>query len=320
MIAMGKPRKEPSKKETPKDLYKGKSLKETLFWIIEPDISKDPVSDGYDIYMMGLIILNLLAIILNSMIKGYDTYFRMFEAFSVAAFTIDYIMRLWTCTMKKRYSHPVYGRLRYMISPFAIIDLLSFSPFYLMDWILLDLRFLRALRLVRLFRLFRILRVFRLFKLFNFDKFQTSLTILKNVIKAKWGQLVTTFFIIFILLLICSIAEFEIENPVQPKEMPNIMAALYWGVMVLTTVGSGFSPQTVGGKFIASFLAVLGIMMYAIPAGLLASGFEDELKKHDKYKNCCPHCHKDLDEEPEELAVVEKPYSQSKGRYSSRKP
>lgn len=304
---MGKQSTVSSKRETPKDPYKGKTLEEKIFWIIEPDISNDPISKGYDFFMMGLIVLNILAMILDTFTHRYDAIFFTFEAISVFFFAMDYILRLWTCTLKKKFSHPFYGRVRYGLTFFAIIDLLSFLPFFFTPWFALDLRFLRALRLLRMF------------KLFKFSRFQTSVKVIKNTIRSKREHLFVTFFIIFVLLIIGTMAFFELEKDAQPDKLPNALYAIYWGLMVLTTVGSDIEPVTVGGRIVAAIIALLGIMMYAIPAGILASGFEEELNRHKKYQNRCPHCHKDLDEEPEDLVMSDSPYAKAKDHYDRKR-
>ncbi|ABU56364.1 ion transporter [Roseiflexus castenholzii] len=120
--------------------------------------SHSPVLDWYDTGMMALILLNVLAVVIASVeeIGGrFAGFFSAFEVFSVAAFTVKYIVKLWACTADARYAHPVLGRVKYALTPMVIIDPLAFLPFYL--WFFaIDLRFLRALRLFRLLRVLKL--------------------------------------------------------------------------------------------------------------------------------------------------------------------
>ncbi len=235
---------------------------------------------------MSLISLNVLAVALatvHSISLRYDKFFNVFEIVSVIIFTIEYILRVWSCTINENFKHPVFGRLKYLITPFAIVDLLAILPFYLPRLIPVDLRFLRALRLVRLFRVLKMAR------------YNTALSTLKNVILRTREELIVTFFTIFIFLILLSSAVYLVENPVQPEVFPDIPTAMWWGVMTMTTVGYGdIYPITVWGRIFASIVSILGIGLFALPAGFLASGFTEEIRKGKKNKIICPECGKEI--------------------------
>jgi voltage-gated potassium channel len=165
----------------------------------------------------------------------------------------------------------------------AIIDLLAILPFYL-PLVLPDFRFMRA---IRLFRLFRILKLAR---------YSDALKTFADVLNLKKEELGVTFFATLILLVVASSMVYEAENEVQPEAFANIPDAMWWGVVTLTTVGYGdIYPVTPLGKFIGSFVVISGIGLFALPAGILASGFNEVLQrrkeKHRK-KMICPHCHR----------------------------
>jgi voltage-gated potassium channel len=114
----------------------------------------DAASRLFDVCLLALITLNLLAVIaesVQSLQSAYATWFRAFEVFSVAAFTLEYLLRVWSCVEDPRYQAALKGRAHFAITPLAIVDLLAILPFYLAV-ISVDLRMLRVLRIFRLVR------------------------------------------------------------------------------------------------------------------------------------------------------------------------
>jgi len=126
-------------------------------------------------------------------------------------------------------------------------------------------------------------------------RYNTALTTLKNVILRTREELIVTFFTVFIFLILLSSAVYLVENPVQPEVFPDIPTAMWWGVMTMTTVGYGdIYPITVWGRIFASIVSILGIGLFALPAGFLASGFTEEIRKGKKNKIICPECGKEI--------------------------
>jgi len=170
------------------------------------------------------------------------------------------------------------GRFRFALSAMPMIDLLAVLPFYL-PFLGLDLRFMRA---VRLFRLFRVAKLAR---------YSEALRTFCRVLGAKKEELGVTLFTLFLLLLLASCLAYYAERDAQPEAFSSIPAAMWWGVCTLTTVGYGdVCPVTALGKGIAAVIAVLGIGMFALPAGILGSGFVEEIQKRKKCLQRCPHC------------------------------
>ncbi len=286
------------------------SLKIKIFGILEPG---DEDSKYFDPFIMCLIILNVVAVVLetvNGIYVRYASIFHAFDLFSVAVFTAEYILRVWSCTVDKRFRDPISGRIRFLITPFALIDLMAVLPFYI-PFIFPDLRFLRAMRL---FRLFRILKMAR---------YSDSLGIFMNVLRMKKDDLMLLLFSILILLVVSSSLMYEAEHDAQPKAFSSIPAAMWWGVVTLATVGYGdMYPITPLGKLIGSVVVILGIGLFALPTGILASGFAEVLqnKKDAQQKQgmICPHCGKYIDEGPDEVqfpyAVECKPIEEIKAK------
>jgi voltage-gated potassium channel len=250
-------------------------LKVRISSLLNPAKEGDTWSRLTDGILITLITLNIVAVILETVSAIYERYacvFRLFERISVYVFTIEYALRLWSCTCESRYRHPVAGRLRYVFSFSALIDLLAFLPFYL-PFISFDLRFLRILRL------FRFLRIFKLSRYLNATK------LLSNVFQSKKEELVLCLVITLSLIIVASSLMYFAENQAQPESFSSIPATMWWCVTTLTTVGYGdVYPVTVIGKFLTACIAILGIGMFALPAGILASGFSDEFKKRRESK------------------------------------
>lgn len=245
------------------------------------------------IFLMILILLNAVAVVLETVDSwhlAYGDYFHYFEMFSVGVFTIEYLLRLWIITYDERYSHPLWGRLRYAFSLMALIDLVAILPVFLPLFFAVDLRFIRLLRILRLFRLFKL------------SRYIASMDLLDDVIKSKKEQLFVTIVMIVILLLFASSLMYLVENEAQPDKFPDIPSAMWWGVATITTVGYGdVFPITPLGKVLGACVAFLGIGMFALPTSILASGFSELLEK-ERLKNLedcecpCPHCGRDVSE------------------------
>ena len=270
----------------PEGTEMNKSVKRRTHEILEVATEGDVISKCYDVFLISLILLNVIAVILESVegiASSYKDPLRAFEIFSVCAFTIEYGLRLWVCTEIPQFKLPILGRLRYACTPLALIDLLSFLPFFLPMIIPLDLRFVRMFRLLRLFRILKLVR------------YAASLKLLGGVLRSKKEELVITLFVGVILLVFGSSFIYLVENPAQPDVFSSIPAALWWGVVTMTTVGYGdLYPITPMGKIIGAGIAILGIGMFALPAGILGSGLVEWIHKKNEGLSECPHCGKPL--------------------------
>lgn len=259
-----------------------KRLKARLYEILQVVSKNDPIGRKINVFIIGLITLNVIAVILET-VEGfssrYQSYFNVFEVISVVIFTIEYFLRIWVCTMNNLYRKPLSGRIRFILSPMVLVDLLAIMPFYLPFFVNFDLRSIRALRLLRFFRLFKI------------GRYTDSLKIMGNVIRSKREELVIMLLIVLILLVIASTLMYHLENQVQPEVFSSIPATMWWGVITFSTVGYGdIYPITLAGRILGGVIAILGIGMFALPAGILASGFSEEFTKSKERALSCPHC------------------------------
>ncbi|MCK8061630.1 MULTISPECIES: ion transporter [unclassified Fusibacter] len=262
-------------------------MKQRIFEIIEPANNDDKASLLFDRIIVIMILINVLAIILESfesLSLSYGSTFRIIEVISVAVFTVEYVLRIWTAPLKYKSISKTKSVYRQIKSPMAIIDLLAILPFYLPMFIPIDLRFLRIIRLTRMFRLFKL------------NRYNQSLNMLSRVIQREKEHLQVTLFVTFLLLLIASTLMYTFENHVQPEAFSNIVETFWWAIATLTTVGYGdVYPITAIGKVLSGIIALLGIGVVALPTGILSSGFLQELndrKVSESDKCTCPHCGK----------------------------
>lgn len=242
------------------------------------------------VFLIILILLNVATVVMETvdeLNQLYGSIFRAIEIVSVTIFTVEYLLRLCVAPLDKRYAKPLTGRLRYALSPMALIDLLAVLPAFLPLIFPLDLRIIRFLR------------IFRLFRLFKMSRYVESLDTLDDVVRAKKEELFVILVMIGMLLLFASSLMYVVETEAQPDKFPDIPSAMWWGVATLTTVGYGdVFPITPLGKLLGAFIAFLGIGIFALPTGILASGFAEEIQKKRK-KLCviCPHCEKEISEQ-----------------------
>lgn len=268
-------------------------IKRRIFETIDVSPDEHLTSTVFDVFILAMILLNVAAVVLETeeeLVAGYAVYFDTFEDFSLVVFTIEYILRLWTCNLLKAFQSPFTGRLRYAITPMALIDLLAILPFLLPRLFLVDL----DLRFIRILRLFRLLRLLKL------GRYSESLRVLGNVIKARKEDLAIAGMVVAIVLVFASSIMYLVENEAQPKAFSSILSSMWWGVATLTTVGYGdIYPVTPLGKALGAVIAVSGVGLFALPAGILASGFASELQRNSQ-ETICPHCGKDINEHKKE--------------------
>ena len=229
-----------------------------------------------------LIVLNIIALVVwtvEDIRQISPRAFIAFEAVSVVIFTVEYLLRVWSCTEDPRFARPVLGRLKFMASPLALADLLAIVPFYAAVFNLtgLDLRVLRAARLVG--------RIARL------GRYATGIRTLAFVVQAKRSELLSVITVLLLLLLLSSSLVYYAEHGAQPNAFASIPETMWWGIITLTTVGYGdVYPITFIGRVLAGVMAILGIGLFALPAGILGSGFIQAIQQNPETGEVCPHC------------------------------
>lgn len=265
-------------------------IKQAIFNLLNHDCSHSKASKIIDIFLLILIILNVIMVIVDTFDNLSDTVRNLLSAgenISLAIFTVEYVLRLWTSDLLKQSIMPLRARLRFALSFMAIIDLLSILPFYLPYIFPFDLRALRLLRLIRLLRIFKI------------SRYSDALPHIAAILRNKAPQLISSILVVCILMIIASILMYNIEHEAQPTVFSDAVDGLWWAMATLTTVGYGdIYPITLFGKLLSGFIALLGIALVAIPTGIISTGFIENIDAQNKKKtteyNYCPHCGRKL--------------------------
>jgi voltage-gated potassium channel len=181
-------------------------IKRKIHQILDVSKNTGDLSWHFDLFIRTLIVLNVLAVVLESVASigsRFQEAFYWFEVFSVVVFTVEYVLRIWTANLVPGYEKPVLGNIRYAFTGFALIDLLAFLPFYL-PFFGVELRMLRVLRMFRVFRLFKVAR------------YVDALSFIVRVFDRKREKLVITLIFTGFLLLLASSFMYFAENEAQP--------------------------------------------------------------------------------------------------------
>lgn len=254
--------------------------RQRTFEIIEIGAPDDYVSRTYDVFNMLSIVVNLVVGILYTFEEyrtAFGTTLLSIEAATVAFFAVDFFLRIWTAKcLYPKFSEPM-ALWKYLVSFKGVVDILSFLPYYL------PIFFPGG---AAAFRLFRVMRFFRLFRI---NAYYDSFSVISEVIASKRQQLISSVFIILILMLASSLCMYSLEHEAQPDVFVNAFSGIWWSVSTLLTVGYGdIYPITTMGKVFSIFITFLGVGMVAIPTGIISAGFVDQysrIKQLSEYAN-----------------------------------
>ncbi|MBL8835528.1 MAG: ion transporter [Alphaproteobacteria bacterium] len=226
----------------------------------------------FSIVLMATIIVNVATVVLGTLPDlppWVHASFDRIELFSVGLFTLEYAARLWVAVEDphRQYRHPLLGRLRFAITPMAIIDLLAIAPFFLGQLAAIEPEFALLLRVLRLAKMIH---------------FTGAFEMIGAVLVRERRSLLACAGVVTTLLVLVSTMAYLAERTAQPEKFGSIPTAMYWGLVTLSTVGYGdLAPVTPLGRIIGGIAVVLGVMCFAMPAGILASGFIEEVRRRD---------------------------------------
>ncbi len=196
--------------------------------------------------------------------ERFGEYLWWCEAFSSLVFMVEYLLRVWSCPEEARADGCLKTRLRYMFSFMGIVDLLSFLPFMLLVFGYSQTPQLMLIQLLRLLKLTR---------------YSVAFDLLADVLRDEAESLLVSVMLMFIILIFASVGIFIFEHDVQPEAFGSIPKAMWWAIVTLTTVGYGdVTPVTVQGRIFATFITVAGVGLVSLPAGIIASGFTEQLR------------------------------------------
>ena len=244
--------------------------KKRVFDIIQIGNRTDVPSTLFDIFIVVVILVNLFVTFFDTFEESvpYKEILDRVELVTIVIFTVEYVLRIWTASYLYPKKDKWQAKVKFIFSFNGVVDLLSFFPYYLPFFIPAGAVAFRMLRVVRIFRLFRINS--------QYDAFNVIL----NVLNEKKNQLVSSVFLIVILMIASSLCMYSIEHSVQPEAFQNAFSGIWWSMSTLLTVGYGdIYPITFLGKFMAIVIAFLGVGMVAVPTGIISAGFVEHYSK-----------------------------------------
>jgi voltage-gated potassium channel len=251
-----------------KELNKDRTFRQQIYSMLNEDAYSGDIQHIIDVALVGLIFFSVVAVVTESVESIHEVMefeFHYFDRFSVFVFSLEYVLRVYTAVENPATPKPVLGRIRYMVGPTQIIDLLSVLPFYLTLFVQIDLRFLRVMRLLRILKLTR---------------YSTAMTTVIEVITEELPSLGAALFVLMLITIFSASVMYLVEHEAQPDKFTSIPEAMYWAIITLTSIGYGdISPVTPLGQFLTMIMACVGLGMIALPTGILATGFNEKLRK-----------------------------------------
>lgn len=248
-----------------------RSLRLRAYRQLEPAAWPSEGLSPTNLFLAMLIIVAVIAAVIETepMISGgRELAFDYFEVLVAAIFAVEYAARVWTAVENPRFAAYRFPRLRYIVTPIAIIDLLAILP--------VVFAFGGASSLI--LRFFRILRMLRLAKLGRTSKAWSAI---REALNERRFEFAVVLGLVGLTLLVSASMLYLAEADAQPDKFGSIPRALWWSIITLTTIGYGDTyPVTVLGKFFAAVVAITGVMVIAIPTGIFAASFSEGLQRH----------------------------------------
>lgn len=234
--------------------------KKRIFDIIQIGKKDDLISRAFDFFIVTAIVVNIAVLFLETFDAAaeYLSVLRLIELVTIIIFGIEYLLRIWTA----EYLYPDKSKgkavLRFLVSFDGIVDLCTILPFFFLSG----------------FIAFRMLRVVRILHLFRINAYYDSINVITSVLVEKKNQLISSIFIILVLMMAASLCMYSAEHEVQPEVFENAFSGIWWSTSTILTVGYGdIYPVTILGRIMAIVISFLGVGAVAIPTGIISAGF-----------------------------------------------
>lgn len=239
-------------------------VKKRIFEIIQIGNGTDTPSLLFDGFIVVVILLNIFITLFETFeqFEPYADVLRVVEFITILIFTVEYALRIWTAEYLYPDKQRLYARIRFLFSFYGVVDIMTILPYFL--------PFVFPSGAVA----FRMLRVVRILRLFRINSRYDAFNVITNVLYEKKNQLMSSMFLVLVLMLASSLCMYSLEHEAQPEAFSNAFSGIWWAVSTLLTVGYGdIYPITVGGRITAIIIAFLGVGMVAIPTGIISAGF-----------------------------------------------
>lgn len=247
-------------------------MKKKVFNIIQIGDKSNSLSRLFDIFIAVVICANILVTFLQTFDELTFLFpaFHIIEVITILIFCVEYILRIWTADYLYPDKSEFRSRMRFLISFDGIIDLLTILPFFFLSGMVI----------------FRMLRVARIFHLFRLNARYDSFNVITTVLYEKRNQIISSVFIVLILMLASSLCMYSVEHDSQPEVFRNAFSGIWWSMSTLLTVGYGdIYPITTLGRIMAICIAYLGVGAVAIPTGIISAGFVEQYQRKSSLSN-----------------------------------
>lgn len=238
-------------------------LKKKIFDTIQIGDKSNVLSRIFDIFIVVVILSNIAVMFMQTYeeLTPYYGIFRIIEWVTTGIFCVEYVLRIWTAD----FLYPTCTRYKaigkFLVSYDGVVDLLTIIPVFFLSG----------------FVVFRMLRVVRIFHLFRINSQYDSFNVIKIVLLKKSRQILSSVFIIFVLMVASSLCMYSTEHAAQPGVFRNAFSGIWWSVSTVLTVGYGdIYPITLLGKCMAIVIAFMGVLLVAIPTGIISAGFVEQ--------------------------------------------
>ena len=241
-------------------------MKEKIFNIIQIGDKSNRISRAFDIFITITIVCNICVTFMETFeqLSFLSSLFTVIELVTVIIFCIEYTLRIWTANYLYPEESPTHARFKFLLSFDGIVDLLTIIPAFFLSG----------------FVIFRMLRVARIFHLFRLNAKYDSFNVITTVLYEKRNQIISSVFIVMILMLASSLCMYSVEHDAQPTVFRNAFSGIWWSMSTLLTVGYGdIYPITTLGRIMAIFIAYLGVGVVAIPTGIISAGFVEQYQR-----------------------------------------
>lgn len=250
-------------------------LRRWVFERLDPAVRPDGLSLTNKLLTVAIVVSVGLAILEteSSIAERFSTALEAAEVFFTVLFLGEYVTRIWIAPEDPRYAHPLWGRLRWMVTPTAVIDLVALIPALVFFGV-------GPVYFLRLFRLARILRIAKL------GRMSSAMRLMGEAISERRFELLLSLSAAIVVLILSSTAMYLVEGPQNPEAFGSIPRAMWWSIITLTTIGYGdVYPVTLAGRSVAGLTAICGIGLIAAPTGILSAAFSEALARRRMLKS-----------------------------------
>ena len=250
----------------------GGQMKRNIFNIIQIGDKSNRPSRIFDVFITVVILTNIVITFLQTFdsLNFLSGFFNVSEIITILIFSVEYLLRIWTADYLYPQKSSAEARLSFLVSFDGIIDLLTILPFFFLSGMVI----------------FRMLRVARIFHLFRLNARYDSFNVITTVLYEKRNQIISSLFIVLILMLASSLCMYSVEHDAQPNVFRNAFSGIWWSMSTLLTVGYGdIYPITTLGRVMAICIAYLGVGAVAIPTGIISAGFVEQYQRKSSLSN-----------------------------------